>query len=263
MGTTTDMDAPDTSHYIEDVTVLLLAAGSGERLGARRPKAFVGLGGEVLLAHSLRSFEAHEAVDGIIIVAPADWIDPVEVMLDDLGCDRVAAVVPGGASRAESLRCGMEYVRPARSGAVLVHDAARPFVAESVVDRVLAPLADGVDCAVPVLEVPDTVKQVDAAGRVVTTLDRGELRLVQTPQCCRASSLAAALEGCDAAQLAAATDDAALIERWGGEVTCVQGDPLLRKVTTTADLAWAEAVLAPTRTEDSSDHHDDGSDEEE
>lgn len=239
----------DPNDLIDDVAVVLLAAGEGERLGSARPKAFVGLAGEALLVHSLRAFEQHEAVDSIVLVVPEDWVGPAEVLVDDLGCDKVSSIEVGGPSRAASVRAGLQAVADRRATAVLVHDAARPIVPDSLVDRVLAPLADGCDAVVPAVPVTDTVKRVAADGTIVETIDRATLGAAQTPQACRASALHAALADLDDAQLAAITDDAAAIEQSGGRGVVVDGDPRARKVTTSDDLADLERVLAPATPE--------------
>jgi 2-C-methyl-D-erythritol 4-phosphate cytidylyltransferase len=235
----------DPDDLIDDVAVVLLAAGVGARLGSARPKAFVGLAGEAMLVHSLRAFEAHEAVDSIVLVVPEDWLGPAEVLVDDVGCDKVSSIEIGGASRAASVRNGLAAVADRRATAVLVHDAARPVVPESLVDRVLAPLADGADAVVPALPVTDTIKRIDADGNIVETIDRSVLCAAQTPQACRASALHAALDGLDDAALEAVTDDASAIEARGGAAVMVVGDQRARKVTTADDLAALELVLAP------------------
>lgn len=234
----------DPGDLIDDVSVVLLAAGEGRRLGSGRPKAFVGLAGKLLLAHSLLAFEAHEAVDSIVLVVPDDWVAPTQMLVDDLGCDRVSAIEVGGPSRAASVLAGLEAVADRRQTAVLVHDAARPVVPASLVDRVLAPLADGYDAVVPGLSVHDTVKRIDIASRaVVATVPRAELRLAQTPQACRASVLRAALAWLGDDKLAAITDCAQAVELAGGRVVVVDGDPSCVKVTTIGDLRELEAML--------------------
>ncbi len=256
----------DPDDLIDDVAVILLAAGSGTRLGSARPKAFVGVAGEAMLVHSLRSFEAHDAVDSIVLVVPEDWLGPAEVLVDDLGCDKVSSIEVGGASRAASVRAGLAAVADRRATAVLVHDAARPIVPLSLVDRVLAPLADGWDAVVPSLPVTDTIKRIDRDGSIVETLDRSTLGAAQTPQACRASALHAALADLDDAQLETITDDAAAIERAGGRTVVVVGDQRARKITTAEDLAALERELGiktvpledgdddePTHDEDSAD----------
>jgi 2-C-methyl-D-erythritol 4-phosphate cytidylyltransferase len=231
---------------IDDVTVILLAGGSGERLGGARPKAFVGLAGEVMLAHSLRSFEAHEAVDAIVLVVPEDWEGPAEALVDDLGCDRVSAIVVGGSSRAASVQAGLACVPARRGTAVLVHDAARPLVSADVVDRVLAPLAEGFDAVVPVIAVPDTIKQLadDDSMVVAVTPPRNLLRSAQTPQACRATALHEALAHARDEELAGMTDCSDAVARIGGAVVAVPGDERLHKITTRADLGLVESWLA-------------------
>lgn len=239
----------DPDDLIDDVAVVLLAAGAGSRLGSARPKAFVGLAGEAMLVHSLRAFEQHEAIDSIVLVVPEDWVGPTEVLVDDIGCDKVSSIEIGGTSRAASVRNGLAAVANRRATAVLVHDAARPIVPADLVDRVLAPLADGWDAAVPAIAVTDTVKRIAADGAIVETIDRSELRAAQTPQACRASALHAALDGLDDAALERITDDAAAIELRGGRTTVVDGDARSRKVTTATDLTELDAMLTPVTPE--------------
>jgi 2-C-methyl-D-erythritol 4-phosphate cytidylyltransferase len=228
---------------IEQVAVILLAAGDGTRLGSDRPKAFVELGGEELVVHSLRSFEAHPSIASIVLIVPAAWVDHARTLVEQLGARKVVAIEAGGASRAASVRAGLASVADDAATAVLVHDAARPIVPPTLIERVLEPLSKGWDAAVPALAVTDTVKQVDADGAIVSTLDRSTLAAAQTPQACRASSLHAALRDLDDAALAAITDDAAAVEATGGRTCIVLGDPRARKVTTLADLAELDRLL--------------------
>jgi 2-C-methyl-D-erythritol 4-phosphate cytidylyltransferase len=139
--------------------------------------------------------------------------------------------VTGGATRAESVKRALDEV-PAEAAVVLVHDAARPYVDEAVIERVLAPLGEGWDGAVPALPVPDTVKRVEG-DRIVETLPRAELRAVQTPQAFLAPVLRDAYASAD---LRTATDCASLVEARGGRVKIVPGDPRLAKITDAADL---------------------------
>ncbi len=216
---------------------LIVAAGAGERLGIDRPKAFATLGGRPLLAESIDRLEGCPWIDSIVIAAPSGWEEPVILLSEELAASKVVACVPGGATRAESVRAALAEV-PDDAAVVLVHDAARPLVDDAVVERVLAPLAEGFDGAVPALPVPDTVKRVD--GRVVVeTLERSSLVGAQTPQAFLAGSLRRAYSG----ELADATDCASLVERSGGRVAVVPGDERLLKVTTPADLALVESWL--------------------
>jgi 2-C-methyl-D-erythritol 4-phosphate cytidylyltransferase len=219
-----------------NVWAILAAAGSGERLGSDRPKAFARLGELPLLAESLRRLDESDWLDAIVVVAPAGWEEPAILLAEELGAGKVTSVVPGGATRAESVRLGVADV-PADALVILVHDAARPFLPEAVLERVLAPLADGWDGVVPALPLADTIKRV-RGEEVVETLPRDELVAVQTPQAFLADALRRAVEGGDA------SDCAALVERAGGRVKVVEGDPRLLKVTTQDDLdlvaEWVE-----------------------
>jgi 2-C-methyl-D-erythritol 4-phosphate cytidylyltransferase len=219
------------------VAAVLAAAGSGERLGADRPKAFVRLGERPLLAESLERLEASEWIDAIVIAAPAGWEEPAILLAEELGCGKVAACVTGGATRAASVRLALEAVGD-DAAAVLVHDAARPLVQDEVVERVLAPLGEGWDGAVPALAVADTIKRV-RGDQVVETLDRSELRAVQTPQAFVAPVLRAAFT----AAASEASDCASLVEARGGRIKVVAGDPRLLKVTDAADLERVAALL--------------------
>jgi 2-C-methyl-D-erythritol 4-phosphate cytidylyltransferase len=215
---------------------ILAAAGSGERLGADRPKAFVALGELPLLATPLERLDESEWIDAIVVAAPPGWEEPSILLAEEIGAGKVSAVVTGGATRAESVRLALDEV-PADAVAVLVHDAARPLVTDELVGRVLAPLGEGWDGVVPALPVADTVKRVDG-DRVLETLHRDDLVAVQTPQAFLADTLRRAVAGGDDA-----TDCAGLVEAAGGRVRWVDGDPKLLKVTTTADLEQAAAWL--------------------
>jgi 2-C-methyl-D-erythritol 4-phosphate cytidylyltransferase len=214
---------------------VLVAAGRGERLGGDRPKAFARLGELPLLAEPLRRLDECERVDAIVVVAPEGWEEPAILLAEELGAAKVAACVPGGETRSGSVRAGLAEV-PEDAGIVLVHDAARPLLPTGLVERLLEALGEGYDGAVPGVPVADTIKRV-ADGVVLETPSREELVAVQTPQAFAADALrtAAAGEG---------SDCASLVEANGGRVKVVPGDERLLKVTTTADLARVEALLA-------------------
>ena len=217
------------------VWAVLAAAGSGERLGADRPKAFIRLGGQPLLAESLARLDASDWIDAIVVAAPPGWEGPAILLAEELGCSKVSACVTGGVTRADSVRLGVADV-PQDAAVVVVHDAARPLLDDAVVERVLAPLSEGWDGAVPALPLADTVKRVDGV-RIVETLPREHLRAVQTPQAFVADVLRGALIGSDW------TDCAAAVEAAGGNVRVVDGDPRLEKVTDATDLERLAALL--------------------
>jgi 2-C-methyl-D-erythritol 4-phosphate cytidylyltransferase len=216
---------------------LIAAAGSGERLGIDRPKAFAGLGGRPLLAESLDRLDRCDLVDAIVVAAPPGWEEPAILLAEELAATKVVACVTGGATRGASVAAALFEV-PLGALVVLVHDAARPLVTDAVVERLIAPLGAGFDGAVPALPVADTLKRVHD-GVVAETVDRDNLVAVQTPQAFLAPTLRRAFSG----DLSAATDCAALVERSGGRVAVVDGDPKLVKVTTPADLALVELWL--------------------
>jgi 2-C-methyl-D-erythritol 4-phosphate cytidylyltransferase len=221
-----------------NVWALLVAAGAGERLGLDRPKAFAQLRGRPLLAESLERLDGCPWIDAIVVAAPAEWEEPVILLAEELVASKVVSCVTGGATRAESVRAALGDV-DAGALVVLVHDAARPLLTDEVVERVLGPLAEGYDGVVPALAVSDTVKRIER-GVVVETLARDDLVGAQTPQAFLAPALRRAFDG----DLAGATDCASLVERAGGRVAVVDGDPRLLKVTTVADLELVEALLA-------------------
>ena len=213
------------------VWAILVAAGRGERLGLDQPKAFAKLGEDPLLAEPLRRLEESGWVDAIVLVAPRGWEEPAILLAEELGCGKVNACVPGGETRTDSVRAGLAEV-PADALVVLVHDAARPLLPEAVIERVLAPLSEGWDGAVPGLAVSDTLKRVGPDGAIAETVARDSLYAVQTPQAFPADVLRRAV-----ADDGDATDCAGLVEAAGGRVKVVEGDPQLLKVTTAEDLA--------------------------
>jgi len=217
---------------------IIVAAGSGDRFAADRPKAFARLGDRPLLAESLERLERSDWVDAIVVACPEGWEEPAILLAEELGASKVAQAVTGGASRAESVRVSVNEVPP-DAAALLVHDAARPLLAEDVISRVLEPLGEGWDGAVPALPVADTIKRVEG-GKVAETLAREGLMAVQTPQAFVAGVLRAALAG----DIDGASDCASLVEASGGRVKVVEGDPRLLKVTTAQDLLVVEALLA-------------------
>jgi len=222
------------------VWAVLAAAGSGERLGADRPKAFVRLGERPLLAESLERLDASAWIDAIVVAAPPGWEEPAILLAEELGCGKVSACVTGGATRAESVAAAVAEV-PLDAAAIAVHDAARPLVSDDVLERLLRALNEGWDGAVPGLAVADTVKRVDG-DRIVETVDRSALRAVQTPQMFVADVLRRAV-AVRAGEPPAWTDCSGAVEAAGGRVKVVAGDPRLVKVTDAADLERVAALL--------------------
>ncbi len=213
---------------------VLVAAGSGVRLGASVPKAFCEVAGRTLLEHAIERFRSHPSVDGVCVVAPADHLDRARTLSP--GC----TVVAGGGTRQASVSAGLAALGPDVE-LVLVHDVARPFVPPEVITAVLEALAGGADGAIPVVPIHDTVRRVHPAGELGGVVDRDELVAVQTPQGFRRAALVSAHAAGQALQV---TDDAALIEAAGGRVVAVPGSDAAFKITRPWDLALAEAVAA-------------------
>ena len=205
------------------VVGVIPAGGSGERLGADRPKAFVVCAGRPLIEWSLEVLEA--VCDRVVVAAPPDWLRD--------------GWVEGGVSRSESVRNALAAAPEART--VVVHDAARPLVTRELVEECLGALL-GVDGAIAAAPVTDTIKESYPDGTVNRTLDRSRLWAVQTPQVFRADTLRRALD-VETDVLAVATDDASLVEATGGTVRLVEAPVENFKVTTAADLERAAAAL--------------------
>lgn len=217
------------------------AAGSGQRLAAGLPKALVRIAGRPMLLWALDALAA-AGVRGAVVAGPVDASGSAALatVLSGEAPPLKVRVVAGGPDRTASVAAALARV-PADAAVVLVHDAARPLVPVPVVERVIAAVLGGADGAVPALPVVDTVKQV--VGNVVhATVDRGDLVAVQTPQGFDPAVLRDAYA--QSAPLAAATDDAGLVEAMGRVVHVVAGDPEGFKVTRPLDLLLAEAVLA-------------------
>jgi 2-C-methyl-D-erythritol 4-phosphate cytidylyltransferase len=228
---------PRLESTIDATWAVLVAAGTGERLGVDRPKAFAALAGRPLLAESLDRLDRCPWVDAIVVAAPPGWEEPAILLGEELAVHKVVSCVTGGATRAESVRSALGDVGD-EALVVLVHDAARPLVSDEIVERVLGPLSEGYDGVVPALPVPDTLKRV-AGSKVIETVRRDDLFGAQTPQAFLAPVVRRAYEG----DISGATDCASLVERQGGRIAVVEGDPRLLKVTTPSDLALVEALL--------------------
>ncbi len=216
---------------VGDVTALIVAAGSGQRLGVRGPKALVPVGGRPMYQWSLTACLAARRIGRVVIAVPPG-------AAGGFG-DRGAELVDGGTTRSQSVAAGLEVVI---SDLVLVHDAARPLVTPDLIDATVEALevdrsSDAVIAAAPVT---DTIKSVGEAGEVTETLDRSILRSVQTPQVFRTEALRRAIVAGD---LENATDDAFLIESAGGRVAVLDAPATNIKVTVPSDLELAELLL--------------------
>jgi 2-C-methyl-D-erythritol 4-phosphate cytidylyltransferase len=214
---------------------VIVAAGRGERLGFGRPKALVTVAGKPMLEWSVEALRAVDAVAGIVVALP-----PEELGAAPAGTTAVA----GGAVRSQSVRAALGAC--AEGDPVIVHDAARPLASARLFERALEELErSGADAAIAAAPISDTIKEVGEDGRTVTrTLERSRLWAVQTPQVFRRGPLERALAEASDELLGAATDDAWLIERSGGTVRVVPSESGNIKVTTPADLHFAEQLLS-------------------
>ncbi|MEI2785562.1 MAG: 2-C-methyl-D-erythritol 4-phosphate cytidylyltransferase [Candidatus Nanopelagicales bacterium] len=210
--------------------LILVAAGSGQRLAAGVPKALVEVAGDSLIGHCIAAARQVDRIHELVVVAPAAEVDRIAADVQGV------TVVAGGATRDASVRAGL-LALPEAVEMVLIHDAARPFTPVEVYDRVITALDTGADAVIPALPVADTIKRV-ADGIVVATVDRCDLVAVQTPQGFRVATLRCAHEQ----QTDAVTDDAMLVETMGVPVHVVAGSHDAFKITTAFDLAVARAM---------------------
>ena len=216
------------------MTAVLVAAGSSTRMGF--DKLSFDLGGETVLERSVRAFDECPEVDELVIVTGASGENAQRAAAR---CKKPVRLVRGGSTRAESARSG---VAAAHGRLVAVHDAARPFVSQSVIADTIAAAAR-CGAAAPAVPVKDTIKTVAEAGAVTGTPDRSTLRAVQTPQVFEADLLKAALQSALENEVPV-TDDCSAVERLGKVVYLIDGDEENLKITTPVDLVIAEAILA-------------------
>ena len=217
---------------------VIVAAGSGTRLGGREPKALLTIGGRPLVVLAVERALASASIASVVVVAPPGYEDAVRDALG--GITGPAAVVTGGETRQRSVAAGMDAV-DAGADVIVVHDAARPFASSALFEAVVGPVRAGADAAVPVLPLVDTVKRV-RDGSILGTEPRDGLALAQTPQACRAQLLRDGLAKADEAGLDF-TDDAGLLEWAGASIRTVPGEPGNFKITTKEDLARADRIL--------------------
>ena len=222
----------------------MVAAGAGARLGAAEPKAFVPLAGSPIVRWAMDQALACPDVDRVIVMVPGELVARAQGLIGDRERHRVQ-VVPGGAERANSVRRGLAHLTE-HDGVVLVHDAARCLPPPSLFSDVVRAIRAGHGAVVPGLAVADTIKEVDEAGKVVSTLDRSRLRAIQTPQGFVTEILVHAhAEHQARGHLGTpVTDDAGLVEASGAPVLVIPGHPLAEKITTARDLLVAEATVA-------------------
>jgi 2-C-methyl-D-erythritol 4-phosphate cytidylyltransferase len=221
---------------------VIVAAGAGRRVGGTVRKQYLEIAGEPVLLHAVRPFVEHPQIGAVVVVLPAEDAADPPAWLTALGVH----VVAGGEERGDSVWNGLAAL-PEALDPVLIHDGARPFITTAVIDRVLAAI-DGECGAIAALPVADTIKEVDAGGRITATPERSRLWQAQTPQGFPREMIVSAHRRARAEGLAA-TDDAALCERYGHTVCVVEGAAENLKITRPTDLALAAALVSgrPTR----------------
>ena len=221
---------------------LVVAAGKGTRLGGDRPKQFLELGGVPIIIHTLRQFECSKQVDEVIAVLPADETAGFESLARTFELTKARRAITGGASRAQSVRNGLNAI--AEAEIVAVHDGVRPFVTPEEIDSVVAAAREN-GAAILTVAVADTIKRVEG-DRIAETVPRGSLRRALTPQAFRFEILKEAYEQLDELESAGidVTDESFLVERLGVEVIAVEGSARNIKITNESDIALAEALLS-------------------
>lgn len=222
---------------------VLLAGGSGRRMGGPEPKQFIMVSGRSILEHSIRAFHSHEQVDEIVIVAHADYIDRIREIAAPY--PKVKHIVPGGKERYDSSLAAIGIYRTVRSDLnLLIHDAVRPLVSQRIISDCIAALATykAVDVAIPCT---DTIVEVNAEGHICHITPRAMLRNVQTPQCFRIETIAEAYEKGLADPNFITTDDCGVVHRYLPEepIYVVEGETTNIKVTYPEDLILAEKIL--------------------
>ena len=220
---------------------VIVAAGASTRMGDAGDKTLADVGGEPLIARTVEVFERCDAVTAIALVVSERNRDAIAGLRGEKGWQKTMPPLIGGARRQDSVRAGLDAL-PAECDWVLVHDGARPFVTSRMIEEGLAAAA-ATGAAIAVVPAFDTVKRVGEGGRVVETLDRSELAMVQTPQVFRRS----VLERAHAEITDDVTDDAAMVERIDIEVRTFDGTRTNMKITTPEDLALAEAMVSSTQ----------------
>jgi 2-C-methyl-D-erythritol 4-phosphate cytidylyltransferase/2-C-methyl-D-erythritol 2,4-cyclodiphosphate synthase len=219
------------------IDAIIVAAGRGERAGGGIPKQFRSLAGRSVLARTLDALAGHAAIRRAVVVVNPQDTDHVEAVRQETA--RSFTTVPGGATRTDSVRAGLAALAGDAPDAVMIHDAARPFLSAELIDR-LAEALDRHDAVIPALPATDALMRVMTDGMIAEPVDRAVVRAAQTPQAFRFDALSAAYARLGGGGLA---DDAAVILAAGGQVHTVEGETDNFKLTLPADFRRAEAML--------------------
>ena len=225
-------------------TAVIVAAGNSQRMGT--DKILLPLGGKPVIAHTLSVFQRSPLIDEIVVVTKHENIVAIADICHEYGFNKVSVVTEGGITRAHSALNGV-LLASESSRLIAVHDGARPFVTEELIERVISAAADS-GAAVPAVKPTDTVRILNAKGAVADTPDRNRVALVQTPQIFDAELISRALIKVIAKDIAI-TDDASAVEAAGGRVSVVSGDSCNIKLTTPTDIYLAEKILSEKGTD--------------
>lgn len=225
---------------IRSIYVVLLAAGKSTRLGGSVAKPWCDLAGKPVLSHSLERLSQHPAITSGVIVTAEDALESADVLARPYGW----SVTKGGSERAFSVKKGLAEIATHHPDYVLIHDAARPFVMDHVINALITALDDGSEAAIPGLPSSDSLKTNDNQ-KVTGRVERDSIWRVQTPQAFRFDHIKAYH---DADKNGLATDDSSLVEDHGGTVSMVTGDVMMDKITTQDDLARARLIATGLKT---------------
>jgi 2-C-methyl-D-erythritol 4-phosphate cytidylyltransferase len=222
------------------IVAIVPAAGLGERFGSSEKKQFVKIAGKPLLIYSLQRLNETREISEIIPVLRQEDMGAGRGLIESLGLNKISRFAPGGRKRQDSINNALNLVEG--DGLILIHDGVRPLVTGGLIERLLKEM-DDTDGVIPGIPVSDTLKEVDSGGVVLSTVRRDNFRSIQTPQVFRLQVIKKAYENAYREGFYA-TDDAALVERAGGRVRVIEGDPVNIKVTTREDMAYAEYILS-------------------
>ncbi|CAN5581267.1 2-C-methyl-D-erythritol 4-phosphate cytidylyltransferase [soil metagenome] len=220
-------------------TAIIVAAGSGQRFASETPKQFVPIQGKPLIIHTLERFEACPAIDEIILVLSEEGRREFPISNLEFQIKKLSSIVTGGATRAASVKNGLDAIDPATANIVAVHDGARPLVTVGEIARTVAK-AEETGAACLVTEVTDTIKEIDGQF-IAGTVDRSNLRRALTPQAFRYEILKRAFDRSDLNE--SVTDECYLVEKLGVKIAFVAGSGQNIKITRPEDLLFASAII--------------------
>lgn len=221
------------------IIALIVAAGRSNRMSQELPKQYLTLGNQTVLQYSIACFKSHPKIHDVAVAINPDHEDIYNASTK--GVDLLPWIA-GGDERADTVSLSLDALKNPAPDFILIHDAARPFIDHNIIDRVIGVLETGHKAAIPAVAVSDTIKQCEGQT-VKTTLDRTKLKRIQTPQGFDYSYLLDLYNQHTSDKLLAFTDDAAIIEASGGEVTCVEGSAANFKITTNDDFVMAQALV--------------------